>query len=93
MPARTGRRSLLAAGLAGAAMPALAQQEFPNRPVRFVVPTAAGSGVDLLTRVLADCMGRQTGHTFVVDNRPGAASAIGTQHVARQPPDGYTLLY
>ncbi|MCO6419865.1 tripartite tricarboxylate transporter substrate binding protein, partial [Siccirubricoccus sp. KC 17139] len=50
-------------------------------------------GVDLLTRVLADCMGRQTGHTFVVDNRPGAASAIGTQHVARQPPDGYTLLY
>ncbi|WP_149536763.1 Bug family tripartite tricarboxylate transporter substrate binding protein [Siccirubricoccus phaeus] len=93
-PPGAGRRGLLAAaGLAALARPALAQQGFPDRPVRFVVPSSAGSGVDLLTRVLADCMARQSGRAFLVDNRPGAASAIGTQHVARQPADGYTLLY
>jgi tripartite-type tricarboxylate transporter receptor subunit TctC len=88
------RRGLLAtAGLAATSLPVRGQQDYPNRPIRFVVPTSAGSGVDILTRVLTDCMTRQTGRAFVVDNRAGAASAIGTQHVARQPPDGYTVLY
>ena len=63
---------------------ARSEEDFPSRPVRLVVPTAPGSGVDIMSRVFADSMARQTGRSFVVDNRVGAASAVGTQYVARQ---------
>ena len=89
------RRGLLAAAGGTLAAPALAQPapDFPSRPIRFVMPAAPGSGVDLLTRLLADVMQRQTGRGFVIDNRVGAASAIGARHAAAQPADGYTLFY
>jgi tripartite-type tricarboxylate transporter receptor subunit TctC len=87
------RRRLLTAAVLSAPASARAQAEYPSRPVRFVLPAAAGSGVDILTRLLADLMQRQTGRSFVVDNRVGAAGAIGARHAAAQPPDGHTVFY
>lgn len=66
--------------------------EWPTRPVRIVVPLAAGGSVDLLARVLGDFLARRTGQSFVVENKPGASTTIGMENVARSTPDGYTLL-
>ena len=65
---------------------------FPERPVKIVVPFAPGAGTDAMGRLVAQKLGEVLGGTFVVDNRAGASGAIGTQYVAQQPPDGYTLL-
>jgi len=67
-------------------------QDYPARPVRVVVPSAPGGGFDLVGRVLAQKLGEQTGQPFVVENRPGAGTLVGSQLVARAAPDGYTLL-
>ena len=67
-------------------------QSYPARPVRIVVPSAAGGGFDLVGRALAQKLGEQTGQAFVVENRPGAGTLVGTQFVARSAPDGYTLV-
>src|SRR6266513_1755527 len=67
-------------------------QEYPSRPVRIVVPSAPGGGFDLVGRVLAQKLSEQTGQAFVVENRPGAGTLIGTQLVARSAPDGYNLV-
>ena len=67
--------------------------DFPNRPVRIIVPQAAGSGVDLQARVLAQKMGELWGQQGVVDNRPGANAIIGMEAGAKAAPDGYTLIY
>src|SRR5215204_2634117 len=73
-----------------AAQPA---DDFPNRPIRIIVPQAAGSGVDLQARVLAQKMGELWGQQGIVDNRPGANAIIGMEAVAKAAPDGYTLVY
>src|SRR5687768_5118395 len=67
--------------------------DFPNRPIRIIVPQAAGSGVDLQARSLAQKMGELWGHQGVVENRPGANAIIGMEAAARAAPDGYTLVY
>src|SRR5712671_3091454 len=67
-------------------------QDYPSRPVRVVVPSAPGGGFDLVGRVLAQKLGEQTGQAFVVENRPGAGTLVGTQLVARAAPDGYSLV-
>src|SRR5690349_22905800 len=93
------RRVLLAAltsvALLSAAAPGTAQtgDDFPNRPIRIIVPQAAGSGVDLQARVLAQKMGELWGQQGVVDNRPGANGIIGMEAGAQARPDGYTLIY
>ena len=89
------RAALHSLALASLAVPrlAMAQEEYPARPVRFVLPASPGSGVDIMTRVLGDVMQRQTGRSFVVDNRNGAAGAIGARHAVTQPADGYTVFY
>ncbi len=93
------RRMLLAAltsvALLSAAAPGTAQtgDDFPNRPIRIIVPQAAGSGVDLQARVLAQKMGELWGQQGVVDNRPGANGIIGMEAGAKASPDGYTLIY
>jgi tripartite-type tricarboxylate transporter receptor subunit TctC len=87
------RRGLLAAPLGMLARSGSAAETYPNRPVRFVMPASPGSGVDILTRALADVLQRRTGCTFVIDNRNGAAGAIGARHAVTQPADGYTLFY
>ncbi|MDB5812165.1 MAG: hypothetical protein JWN94_4287 [Betaproteobacteria bacterium] len=66
-------------------------KDFPNRPVRIIVPQAAGSGVDLTARVAAQKLSDAWGHQFVVDNRPGANGIIGLDAGAKAKPDGYTL--
>ena len=65
---------------------------YPSRPVRFVVPYAPGGGSDTIARVLGLKLGETLGQTFVVDDRPGAASMTGTQLVAKSPNDGYTII-
>ncbi len=67
-------------------------QDYPSRPVRVVAPSAPGGGFDLVGRVLAHKLGEQTGQAFVVENRPGAGTLVGTQLVARAAPDGYNLV-
>jgi tripartite-type tricarboxylate transporter receptor subunit TctC len=67
-------------------------QAYPNKAVRIVVSFAAGGGVDLMARVLAEQLGKQMGQAFIVDNRPGASGTIGADVVAKSAPDGYTLL-
>ncbi|NIY96160.1 tripartite tricarboxylate transporter substrate binding protein [Salipiger sp. HF18] len=79
------------AASAALAAPALAQ-DFPNQPVRVVVPYNAGGTVDYVGRVTAAEMGKLMGENFVVENRPGASASIGNQFVANAAPDGYTLL-
>jgi tripartite-type tricarboxylate transporter receptor subunit TctC len=67
--------------------------EYPDRPVRIIVPVAAGGGVDVMARMLAQKLGDRLNQTFVVENRPGAAGIIGSKAVIAAVPDGYTLLY
>lgn len=69
-----------------------AEQAFPNRVVRIVVPLAPGGGTDNLTRIMAPRLGEILGQQVIVDNRPGAGGQIGTEAVARAAPDGYTIL-
>lgn len=74
------------------ALGADAVRDYPLRPVRLISPFAAGGNTDMLGRVLAPRLTERLGQTFIVENRPGAGSAIGTAHVARATPDGHTLL-
>lgn len=87
------RLSLLGAALFGAAAPAAAQQSaYPERPVRIVSISSAGTGVDDFTRLAAKYFSDRTGKPFFVENRPGANGIVATDHVAKSAPDGYTLL-
>ncbi len=69
-----------------------AQTAWPSRPVKLVDPFPAGGPVDIVARVVAQHLSERLGQQFVVDNRPGAAGAVGTEIVARAPADGYTIL-
>ena len=71
----------------------VARAEYPERQVRIVVPVAAGGGVDVMARLLAQRLGERLHETFIVENHPGAAGIIGSKVVIGTPPDGYTLLY
>jgi tripartite-type tricarboxylate transporter receptor subunit TctC len=92
------RRLILQAGLAALATPfaapglGRAQANWPDRPVRFIVPFAPGGSTDILARVLASHYGSAFGQPFVVENRPGASGSVGSEFVARAAPDGYTML-
>ncbi len=78
---------LLALGAAGASA-----QEFPNRPVRFLVAYPPGGGVDMMARAVAGVLGARLGQTVIVENRPGASGSLATGLVAKSTPDGYTIL-
>jgi tripartite-type tricarboxylate transporter receptor subunit TctC len=83
----------LAAALAVAVLagPALAQ-DFPNKPVRIIVPFPAGGTTDILTRAIGQKLGEEWKQPVIVDNRPGAGANIGAEQAMKSPPDGYTLL-
>ena len=69
-----------------------AEQNYPSRPIRLLVPQAAGGSNDIMARNVANHLTQTFGKQVVVDNRPGAEGIIGTEIVARSAPDGYTLL-
>ncbi|MBP0622533.1 tripartite tricarboxylate transporter substrate binding protein [Cupriavidus sp. LEh25] len=94
---KRGRRAWLAAMAAGAGCAlalwgGAAQAAYPDRPLKLVVPYTPGGSTDQFGRALAEGMSRQLGQTVVVENRPGAATMIGTNSVARAPADGYTMV-
>jgi len=86
------KRILLALLVSLAGANALAQQNYPARPVRIVAPFAPGGLADVLSRAVGERLQKQLGQPFVVENRPGAGGNIGADVVARAEPDGYTLL-
>ena len=93
------RRAFLRVSLASSAatiglgaLPRAFAQDYPSRPIQLVVGFAPGGTTDFVARLVGEKMGDSLGQRFVVDNKPGAAGAIGTKSVARSDPDGYTLL-
>lgn len=92
------RREFVVSSLAflGGALPAghvFAQKDFPNRPIRLIVPFAAGGGVDVFARVLAEKLKETKGYTVIIENRGGANGAVGGSAVKQADPDGYTMLF
>jgi tripartite-type tricarboxylate transporter receptor subunit TctC len=85
------RRMLLIAALCAA--PAFAQNDFPNRPIRIVVPYPAGGTTDQLARAIERPLQEQLGQPIVIENKPGVGGALGTDLVAKSAPDGYTLVF
>jgi len=71
---------------------AFAQSSYPNRPIKLVVPYPPGALTDLLARSIGDRLAVRLRQPVLVDNKPGAGTLVGAEFVARQPPDGYTLL-
>src|SRR6201991_1304767 len=96
LSSRPSRRSLLAGAAALGALslsPRHARaQQWPTRPVKLVVPFAAGGTTDILARVVAARISEEFGQQFVVENKPGAGGNIAADFVAKAEPDGYTLL-
>ena len=87
------------AAIAGALMAALSAAparaqgaDYPNRPIRIVVPFSPGGAVDGPTRVIAQELGKRLKQQVIIDNKPGAGATIGSEMVAKAPADGYTLL-
>ncbi|BDW10653.1 MFS transporter [Polynucleobacter sp. SHI2] len=66
--------------------------DYPNKPIHIIVPVAAGGNVDIVARTLGNEMSKILGQSVIIENKPSSASIVGTQYVAKAPPDGYTLL-
>jgi len=90
------RRQFLHLAAGAAAMPAVSRfawaQAYPTRPVRIIVGFAAGGTTDILARLIGQWLSERLGQPFIIENRPGAGTNMGTETVVRAPPDGYTLL-
>jgi tripartite-type tricarboxylate transporter receptor subunit TctC len=90
------RRQFLHLATGAAALPAVSRiaraQTYPTRPIRFIVPFPAGGVGDILARLMGQWLSERLGKQFIVENRPGAGSNVGTESVVRAAPDGYTLL-
>jgi len=90
------RRNFLHLAAGASALPATLcfawAQAYPTRPVRIIVPFAPAGASDITARLISPWLSERLGRQFIVENRPGAASNIGTEVVARAAPDGYTLL-
>lgn len=92
---RTPRRSLVhlfAFAISAALFGAPAQAEFPDKPLKIVIPYPPGGGADVLVRTMSSQLSKNLGQPVIVENKPGAALSIGARYVAQSPPDGHTLL-
>ena len=85
-------KSLIAATLCAASFGALHAQSYPNKPVKLIVPSAPGGFSDVVARILGQRLSTAMGQQFVIENKAGAGSIIGTDFVAKSAPDGYTLV-
>lgn len=85
--------TLVVTGLALAAMPALAAEEYPNKPLRIIMPFGPGGSPDTFGRMTSKYLSERIGQPVVVENKPGANSTVGAAFVAKSKPDGYTILY
>ena len=91
---RNGWRAAWTGALAlGLAVAAIAQPGYPERPIHFIVPYPPGGGTDVIARIVQERFQAALGQTIIIDNRGGAAGSIGTEIVAKSPPDGYTVLF
>jgi len=90
------RRQFLRLAAGAAALPTVSRlawaQPYPSRPVRLIVPFPPGGGAEISARLIGQWLSERLGQPFIIDNRPGAGTNIGTEAVVRAPPDGYTLL-
>ena len=90
------RRQFLHLAAGAAALPALSHvaraQAYPTRPVRIIVPVGPAGGTDIMARLIGQWLSERLGQQFVIENRPGAGTNLGTEAVVRAPADGYTLL-
>src|SRR5262245_61670165 len=82
----------IATTLAFGIAPAQAQTNYPERPVKIIVPIGPGGSYDLVGRALADALSKRSGQSFFVENKPGAGTVVGTQAAAQSEADGYTLV-
>src|SRR6187397_2186158 len=88
---RRGVLAAIGAALALGPLAALAQSDFPNRPVKLIVGFAPGGSTDIVARIVAQRLGEKLGQTVIVENKAGAGGTIGADATAKSPPDGYTL--
>jgi tripartite-type tricarboxylate transporter receptor subunit TctC len=90
------RRQFLHLAAGAAVLPAVSRiawaQTYPSRPVRLIVPFPTGGGAEIIARLIGQWLSERLGQPFIIDNRPGAGTNIGTEAVVRAPPDGHTLL-
>src|SRR5256884_3895431 len=90
------RRNFLRLAAGAAALPSVScfawAQAYPTRPVRVIVPFAPAGTTDILARLIGQWLSERLGQSFIIENRPGASTMIGTEAVVRSPADGYTLL-
>src|SRR6266516_2969513 len=90
------RRQFLHLAAGAVALPAVSRmaraQAYPSRPVRLIVPIAAGGASDITARLIGQWLSERLGQPFIIENRPGGGNNIGTEAVVRAPADGYTLL-
>ena len=87
------RTALLSAAFALGALPATAQAPYPDKPIKLIVPYPPGGTTDIMARTLQEPLSKALGQPVIVDNKAGAAGAIGTKQVATAAPDGYTLVF
>ncbi|MBY0264931.1 MAG: tripartite tricarboxylate transporter substrate binding protein [Burkholderiales bacterium] len=92
MNAKLSVMAMVAAAMCAAAVPVAAQQAYPNRPVRLIVPFPPGGSNDIVGRLVGAGLAERLGKQVVIDNRAGGNSIIGTEMAAKSPPDGHTLL-
>src|SRR5262245_26813859 len=90
------RRKFLHLAAGAAVLPAVSHiaraQSYPTRPVRIIVGAAPSGTYDIMARLIGEWLSERLGQPFVIENRPGAGTTIGTEAVVKAPPDGYTLL-